>query len=107
MARCMGSDAIHEFEDQEQLVAICLRHWRAGPEKSAVSVETKACELELKQVDTSQRTIEGSAAVFGTLDRAGDIIEPQAFDRTLKEQPDIAVFVGHKMNSLPVGEPIE
>jgi len=57
--------------------------------------------------DTSHRIIEGYAAVFGNLDRAGEIIDRQAFDRTLKEQPDIAVFVGHKMNSLPVGEPIE
>jgi len=64
-------------------------------------------DLEVKAVDTKQRIIEGYAAVFGNLDRHGDIIEPKAFDRTLKESPDVAVFVGHNMAALPVGEPLE
>lgn len=66
-------------------------------------------ELELKAVDVEQRVIEGYAAVFGNLDRVGDVIEPGAFDRTLasKGPSGIAVFVGHNLSSLPVGIPLE
>lgn len=66
-------------------------------------------EMELKQVDAEERVIEGYAAVFGNLDRTGDIIEPGAFDDTLrsKRPQDVAVFIGHDMHSLPVGIPLE
>lgn len=60
--------------------------------------------LDLKAVDAQGRTLEGYAAVFGNLDRTGDIIDAKAFDRTLAANPDVQVFVGHKADTLPVGE---
>lgn len=62
-------------------------------------------QVEIKSVDAAQRIIEGYAAVFGNLDRVGDIIEKTAFDRTLKESDDVLVFIGHDASRLPVGEP--
>lgn len=64
--------------------------------------------LEIKSVDTSQRIISGFAAAGG-LDRVGDVIDmSRAFTKTLSEkQPsDIAVFVAHRTNDLPVGIPV-
>lgn len=67
------------------------------------------CELEIKEVRPEERVIEGYAAVFGNLDRVDDIIEPGAFDETLrsKRPQDVAVFIGHDTSSLPVGIPLE
>ncbi len=64
--------------------------------------------LELKAVDIQQRVISGYAAVCSNLDRVGDIIDPAAFTKCLSEKApsDIAVFIGHKTNTLPVGIPI-
>lgn len=68
-----------------------------------------AATFEVKAVDHGQRLIDGYAAVFGNLDRAGDVLDVKAFDRTLRErQPtDVAVFVGHQHADLPVGEALE
>ena len=64
--------------------------------------------LELKSVDISQRIISGYAAVAGNLDKVGDIIDPAAFTKTLAEKApgDVAVFIGHQTNMLPVGIPL-
>lgn len=63
--------------------------------------------LELKTVDVSQRIISGYAAAW-SLDRVGDVIAPSAFTKTLSEKTpsDIAVFIGHESQQLPVGIPI-
>lgn len=63
--------------------------------------------LQIKAVDTTQRIIEGYAAVFGNRDRAGDIIEAGAFDRTLRANKDVLIFIGHDSHSMPLGEPTE
>ncbi len=61
--------------------------------------------IEIKAVDTSQRLITGHAAATGNTDRVGDVIEKGAFDRTLKANPDVLVFIGHDASRMPVGEP--
>lgn len=63
-----------------------------------------ATQLDLKAIDASGRTLEGYAATFGNLDRVGDVIDAKAFDRTLAGNPDVQVFIGHRADSLPVGE---
>lgn len=64
--------------------------------------------LELKAVDIQQRIISGYAAVCSNLDRVGDIIDPAAFTKCLAEKApsEIAVFIGHKTDTLPVGIPV-
>lgn len=70
-------------------------------------METKRLytRVEIKAVDTSQRLITGHAAAIGNRDRTSDIIDKGAFDRTLLENPDVLVFIGHDASRLPVGEP--
>jgi len=46
-------------------------------------MDRKDVKLKLKALD-EDGTFEGYAAVFGNLDRSGEIIAPSAFDRTLK-----------------------
>ena len=63
-----------------------------------MSYDIYAGVFEIKAVDLKQRTIEGHASVFNTPDRVSDIVDPKAFDRTLKEKKpaDIGVFIGHE-----------
>lgn len=70
-------------------------------------LETKRLytRVEIKAVDTTERLITGHAAAVGNQDRVGDVIEKGAFDRTLKANPDVLVFIGHDASRLPVGEP--
>jgi hypothetical protein len=59
--------------------------------------------LEIKAVDTSERLIEGYAAVTGNVDQGSDIIEPGA----IRMKGDPLVFVGHNLSGLPVGLSVE
>lgn len=64
--------------------------------------------VEIKTVDTTERTIEGYAAIAHTVDRVNDIIDQKAFNRVQGKDPaQVAVFVGHDMSRLPVGIPVE
>lgn len=50
-----------------------------------------------------RRRIEGYAAVFGNRDSYGDIIVPGAFEKTLREKPDIKVLWQHDTRQ-PIGK---
>lgn len=51
-------------------------------------------KLEEPQAD-GRRRIEGYAAVFGNRDAYGDVIVPGAFERTLRDKPDVKVLWQH------------
>lgn len=70
-----------------------------------MSLDRFGTTFEIKQVE--QRVISGHAAAWA-LDRVGDVIDHGAFRKTLSEKrpSDVAVFVGHKADELPVGVPI-
>ncbi len=69
-------------------------------------METRSLAIGFELKAVSGRTIEGYAAAWAR-DRVNDIIDSKAFDRTIKANPDVAVFVGHDSSKLPVGEPVE
>jgi len=71
-----------------------------------LSTQRLDTRVEIKAVDTAQRLIQGYAAAVGNKDRVGDIIDSGAFDRTLKENDDVLVFIGHDSSRLTVGEPV-
>lgn len=64
--------------------------------------------LEIKAVRFQDRIISGYASIFNNEDLVGDIVDPGAFSKTLAEKPpsQVAVFIGHKTNELPVGVPM-
>lgn len=70
-----------------------------------MSLDQFGTTFEIKAVE--QRIISGHAAAW-SLDRVGDVIDPTAFRKTLSEKrpSDVAVFVGHKADELPVGVPV-
>lgn len=74
-----------------------------------MGTEYWAATFEVKAVNLQERTIEGHAAVFDTIDRVDDSIDPGAFTKTLSEKKpaDIGVFIGHDLTKLPVGIPLE
>lgn len=59
-------------------------------------------KLEEPSAD-GRRRIEGYAAVFGNRDAYGDIIVPGAFERTLREKPDVKVLYQHSTDQ-PIGK---
>ncbi len=71
-------------------------------------METRSLPVgfELKAVSAQGRTIEGYAAAWAR-DRVNDIIDPKAFNRTIRDNPDVAIFIGHDSTKLPVGEAVE
>jgi HK97 family phage prohead protease len=70
-----------------------------------VSLDRFGTTFEVKSIE--QRVISGHAAAWA-LDRVGDVIERTAFRKTLAEKhpSDVAVFIGHKADELPVGVPL-
>src|SRR5262245_53508444 len=83
----------------------CPNYSRKG---QLMTLEYLSGTLSLKTVDTSQRIISGYCAYFNNEDKAGDIIDPLDFTKTLGEKPPAAVLVtiGHKMDDLPLGVPL-
>lgn len=59
-------------------------------------------KLEDAQPD-GRRRIEGYAAVFGNRDAYGDIIVPGAFEKSLREKPDVKVLYQHDTHQ-PIGK---
>lgn len=59
-------------------------------------------KLEEPQED-GRRRLEGYAAVFGNRDAYGDIIVPGAFEKTLREKPDVKVLWQHNTQK-PIGK---
>lgn len=73
-----------------------------------LSLDHIGTALEIKTVDRRQRLISGFAAYHSNVDRVADIIDPSASVKAvnrLSSPADVAVFVGHQANTLPVGIP--
>lgn len=64
--------------------------------------ETKAFELKLDDL-TEEGEFEGYAAVFGNLDQTGDIIEPGAFKKTIRESKGQVPILWHHDPYEPIG----
>ncbi len=71
-------------------------------------MEYKQIRFKADVLDEEQGIFEGYASVFGNLDSGGDIVDPGAFARTLKENFDrIKILALHNDQLLPVGKPLE
>jgi HK97 family phage prohead protease len=69
-------------------------------------LETRSLPIGFELKAVTGREITGYAAAWAR-DRVNDIIDSKAFDRTIRENPDVVIFVGHDASKLPVGEPVE
>lgn len=72
------------------------------PKKRRCVFPMQRLKLEEPSPD-GRRRIEGYAAVFGNRDAYGDVIVPGAFERTLREKPDVKVLWQHN-TSEPIGK---
>lgn len=72
------------------------------PKKRRCVFPMQRLKLEEPSQD-GRRRIEGYAAVFGNRDAYGDVIVPGAFERTLREKPDVKVLWQHN-TSEPIGK---
>jgi len=57
-------------------------------------MDTKSFRFSVKDID-DQGLFEGYAAVFGNVDRTGDVIERGAFRKTLQENPQLPILWQH------------
>jgi HK97 family phage prohead protease len=60
-------------------------------------------EVKFASHDDDTKSFSGYGAVFGNVDRAGDLITKGAFTKTLKSSETPLMFLNHNMNSLPIG----
>jgi Escherichia/Staphylococcus phage prohead protease len=67
---------------------------REKPRESKAVFPLKDLKLE-EPTNDGRRRIEGYAAAFGNRDSYGDIILPGAFERSLRERPDVKVLWQH------------
>lgn len=74
---------------------------REAPREARSVFPMTGLKLEEPQPD-GKRRIEGYAAVFGNRDAYGDIIMPGAFERSLRERPDVKVLWQHSTMQ-PIG----
>src|SRR5262245_3502119 len=93
MDRCMGSEAIKEFDEHEQQVAVCMAQWKKGANSMDETIERRFMPLEIRLKDGDEPRIEGYAAVFNKPSRdLGGFVEriaPGAFKKTIRENKDV------------------
>jgi HK97 family phage prohead protease len=65
-------------------------------------METLNFRLELKSIDESG-TFEGRLAVYNNVDQGGDVIEPGAFTKTLKEGGAVVPLLWQHDSAAPIG----
>jgi uncharacterized protein len=75
---------------------------REKPREAKSVFPLSGLKLEEPAAD-GKRRIEGYAAVFGNRDAYGDIIMPGAFERSLRERPDVKVLYQHNPRE-PIGK---
>lgn len=68
-------------------------------------MEQRGFKFDVKSID-EQGIFEGYAAVFNNEDLGGDIIEPGAFKKTLKENPKMPILWQHDLRE-PIGVTLE
>jgi HK97 family phage prohead protease len=69
----------------------------------------KVFTFKAENVDTEERTFEGYASVFGNIDSYGEIVEPGAFRKTIKERfkkNEIKILWQHN-SMFPLGLPLD
>lgn len=69
--------------------------------------KTKRVPFELKDFNEETGVFTGYAAVFGNVDAGGDLIQPGAFAKTLKENKDRVKICWQHDPYSPIGRPIE
>jgi HK97 family phage prohead protease len=62
-----------------------------------------ACEVKM----TGERSFEGYASVWGSVDSYGDMVAQGAFTKTLEDNNNIKMFFGHNSHQLPIGKWLE
>lgn len=65
-------------------------------------MEKKTFQFEIKSFDDETGTFEGYAAIFGSMDYGGDVIEKGAFKKTLKEHSSFPILWQHD-STKPIG----
>ncbi len=107
IARCMSDSVMeNEYPDTEQRSAVCYSQWRGKTSSERSKMERKSFSFKVAGVDQDEGIIEGYAATFnGKPDAYGDVIEPGAFKKTLKERgAKIVSLFNHDINQ-PIGKP--
>jgi uncharacterized protein len=101
--RCMSDDLMkEEFDDNDQRLAVCYAQW--NKQKGEKRMERKSFKFDLKTVDEEEGVIEGYAATFRSKpDAYGDIIEPGAFTKTLKDNKGVVASLFNHMVEFPIG----
>ena len=71
-------------------------------------MERKTIPFEVKDIDEETGIFEGYAATFSSVpDSYGDIIDPGAFKKTLKESANRVKILWNHIANEPIGKPIE
>ncbi len=64
--------------------------------------ERRTFELKLNGAPDSEGRFTGYAAVFGNTDKGNDVIEPGAFNKSLRESPNVPILWQHNSDE-PIG----
>lgn len=73
-----------------------------------MNIEHKTVKFEIKEIDEEEGTFSGYAATFSEFpDSYGDIIEPGAFKKTIKEMKNRVKILWNHYPLEPIGKPIE
>jgi len=95
----MGDEVMNDdYPENDQRAGICYSQWRNRNKVAVIGDrETKTMPFELKAIDDAKGEFEGYAAVFREKpDKVGDIIEPGAFQNTIKANDGrVAIFWMH------------
>jgi len=84
-----------------------MRNAKQDAQNAAPERATKRFSFKMEDYQPEEGIFNGYGAVFNNVDYGGDIIEPGAFDETLKDWSKVKIFALHDDEGLPIGVPLD
>lgn len=104
MTRCMADEAMQEY-DTDQRAAICNRQLQG--EQGEKQMERKVMSFKVNTADEATGIFTGYGSTFTNVpDDYGDVVDPGAFTKTLRDQGNrIKILWNHDVSE-PIGKPL-
>ena len=113
--RCLEHEATDDMADPESFCAwlhnYCHDKWPGEEsglqadmgEKNMKKMETKMFEFDIKELDENTGVVTGHCSAFHIVDSDEDIVEPGAFERTIKDKQGMVPILSQHRHDKEIG----
>lgn len=90
---------LDEYPDNNQRAGVCHTIWN---DRSDDKMSKSKMKMEIKEVSESG-SFEGLLSPYNNIDHGGDVVEPGAYTKTLKDHGDVVPLLWQHDHRMPIG----